>query len=212
MTTIDATQGLSGATYGTLEPASNETGALATLPDPVTSLALSGDPGAELAALAVQSGEEEETVAQTGRDAEEKAEVSADDQQVAAMRQKADEIRADGLTEGLGMMAQGGFEMGAAGAMGADGKQTPLSSGLKAGGILAQGGSTVGGAFFKADQANDDARAAAAKSASDQARTAADDLHDAKKGAGDFVSAALDFYREYTSAQASASSAALHRA
>jgi hypothetical protein len=37
-------------------------------------------------------------------------------------------------------------------------------------------------------------------------------MHDAKKAGSDFVSAACDFYKEYTSAKDQANSAALHRA
>lgn len=37
-------------------------------------------------------------------------------------------------------------------------------------------------------------------------------MHDAKKAGTDLVSAALDFYREYTTTKAQTDSAALHRA
>ncbi len=182
------------------------------LPDPVTALQCSGDPGAELAALAVKSGEQQQTNAQAAREADQNMEISEDNQQVAAMNQKADEIRAGGLTEGLGMIVQGGFDMAAAGAVGANGGPTETSAGLKFDGTFLTAGSDIQGAGAKAAEANADATAAAAKSASDQAKGAAEDEHDAKKAGADFVSAAIDFYREYTSAQASAKSAALHRA
>jgi hypothetical protein len=214
MTTVNAAQGLSGAVTETVDQTMSAVAANAAdvLPDPLTALAMSGDPGAELAALAVKSGEQQETNAQAARDTQEKIEVSEDNQQVAAMNQKADAIRAGGLTEGLGMVAEGGFDVASAGAMSSDGKVTVQSAAMKFDGTVLKAGSIINGAGFKAAEANDDASAAAAKSASDQAKGAADDLHDAKKAGGDFISAALDFYREYTSAQASASSAALHRA
>jgi len=204
MTTINATQGPGGAAAITNDSATSSVEVSGTiLPDPIV---MSGDPGAELAALAVQSGEEQETVAQAGRDAEQQMEVSEDNQQVADMRQKADDMRSAGVVEGVGMMAEGGASVGAAFV------PTKIGLGLQGGGKLANGGATVGKTMFQAAEANDDADAAAAKSASDQAKGAADDLRDAKKAGGDLISAALDFYREYTSAQASASSAALHRA
>jgi hypothetical protein len=204
MTTINATQGPGGAAAITNDSATSSVEVSGTiLPDPIV---MSGDPGAELAALAVQSGEEQETVAQAGRDAEQQMEVSEDNQQVADMRQKADDMRSAGVVEGVGMMAEGGASVGAAFV------PTKIGMGLQGGGKLANGGATIGKTMFQASEANDDANAAAAKSASDQAKGAADDLHDAKKAGGDLISAALDFYREYTSAQASASSAALHRA
>jgi hypothetical protein len=215
MTTVNAAQGFSGSVAETIDRTMSGVGANAesVLPDPVTALAVSGDPGAELAALAVKSGEQQQTDAQAARDAQEKTEVSEDNQQVAAMNQKADEMRAGGLTEGLGMIAEGGFQMAAAGVSVSGSKDATLeSAGLKLDGTFLKAASVIDGAANKAAEANADATAAAAKSASDQAKSAADDLHDAKKAGGDLVSAALDFYREYTSAQASASSAALHRA
>jgi len=193
-------------------PSAGATSIESILPDPLTAPAMSGDPGAELAALAVKSGEQQETNAQAARDAQESVEVSEDNQQVAAMNQKADDIRAGGLTEGLGMVAEGGVDVAAAGVIASDGKPTLESAALKFDGTVLKAGSVINGASSRAAEANADADAAAARSASDQAKGAADDLHDAKKAGGDFISAALDFYREYTSAQASANSAALHRA
>ena len=210
MTTVNAMQGPGGVAAMTVDETSTVTGAATILPDPV---GLSGDLGAELAALAVRSGEQQETVAQTARDAEERIEVNQDDRQVDAMHKKAGDVLSDGLTEGLGMMAEGGFELAAAGeTTAAEGKPTADGYALKADGTICRAWSMTGDAFSKAAQANDDATAAAARSASDRARSAADDLHDAKKGAGDFISAALDFYREYTSAKAAADAAALGRA
>ena len=214
MTTVNAAQGVGRAVMETVDPTTSVGAANAAniLPDPVTALQMSGDPGAELAALAVKSGQQQETNAQSARDAQKNMEVSEDNQQVAAMNQKADEIRAGGLTEGLGMIAEGGFDVAAAGAMGSNGKPTLESAALSFDGKVLKAGSVIDGAGAKAAEANADAAAAAAKSASDQAKGAADDLHDAKKAGADFVSTALDFYREYTSAQAAANTAALHRA
>jgi hypothetical protein len=208
MPTVSHTQGASAPVPTTETSANAETLDPETiLPDPVAALTMSGDPGAELAALAVQSGEAQQTVAQAGRDVEEKIEVSEDDQQVADMRQKANDIRSAGLWEGAGMMLEG------AGAVGSAFAHTALvGDGLKGAGKVGNGVAMMAAAKPKAAEANDDADAAAAKSASDQAKGAAEDLHDAKKAGGDLVSAALDFYREYTSAQASAHTAALHRA
>jgi hypothetical protein len=207
MSNVKAMAGVSAIPVGSIdESPSVATAAEAILPDPVTALAMSGDPGAELAALAVKSGEQQETNAQAARDAQHKMEVSDDNQQVADMRQKADDIRSGGIVEGVGMMIEGGASVGAA-------LSSPkVGAALQGGGKVEGGLTAIGQATFKAAEANDDANAAAAKSASDQAKGAADDLHDAKKAGADFVSAAIDFYREYTSAQASASSAALHRA
>jgi hypothetical protein len=216
MTTVSATQGgFYGAIAGNINDTLSSTPAAdaSVLPDPVDALAISGDPGAELAALAVKSGEQQQAGTQAARDTEQKIEVSEDEQQVAAMQKKADDIRSSGLADGLGMVAEGGFTVAAAGVTASGGAGASAeSAALKFDGTVLKAVSGIDSANSKAAEATDDANAAAAKSASDQAKSAADDAHDAKKSAGDFISAAIDFYREYTSAQASANSAALHRA
>ena len=208
-------------------------------PDSLSMLAMSGDPGAELAALAVKSGEEQQTDAQAARHADQAIEVSEDQQQVNAMSQKADDIRSSGLASGLGMVAEGGLEFaaadvtesaattgvtassattgaatsgGVADVMSPSAKAALESAGLRLDGTLLKAAGSINASGASASEANEDASAAAAKSASDQAKSAADDENDAKKSAGDFINAAIDFYKEYTSAQASANSAALHRA
>jgi hypothetical protein len=197
--TVDVSGEIGGATVATRTTS--------PLPDPIASLLASGDPGAELAALAVQSGEQQEKTDQAARDVEQRIEVDADQQQVDALRQKAADIRTAGIWEGVGMVAEGGASVA-----GACFDCRRLGDAVGQSGKILHGGATVLGALFHGSEATDDANAAAAKSAADLAKGAADDLHDAKKGASDFISAAIDFYREYTSAQASASSAALHRA
>jgi hypothetical protein len=180
----------------------------ALLPSPLDALALSGDPGAELAALAVKAGQAQQDTAQRARDADEQLEVNEDNQEVASMRQKASEIRDAGIADGLGMVAEGGTAAVAASFF----PGSPKGDALKAGGKVANGGIQVGSAYTKAAEANRDADAAAHRASADQAKQAADDMHDAKKAGNDYVSAALDFYKEYTSAKGQANSAALHRA
>jgi hypothetical protein len=212
--TIQATQSVNAAAVGVIDQTTP--GAVGSadsiLPDPVDALLASGDPGAEIAALAVKSGEQQQTNAQAARQADQAIEVSEDQQQVAAMNQKADEIRSGGLASGLGTIAEGGFNVAAAGVVASDGKESLQSAALKLDGTVLKAGASINAANSSASEANDDASAAAAKSASDQAKSAADDENDAKKSAGDFINAAIEFYKEYTSAQASANSAALHRA
>jgi hypothetical protein len=175
-------------------------------------LAVSGDPGAELAALAVLTGNDQQKVAQQARDTEETAEVVQDQLQVNDMRRKADEIRNAGWVEGGGMLLEGGLDLGAAGEVLSDGKPNQDANQLHADATFVKALTTVGAATEKASESECDAAAAAHKAAADQARSAADDLHDAKKAAGEYVTAALDFYREYVSSQATERSATLHRA
>jgi len=184
------------------------TSSSSVLPDPNATLALSGDPGAELAALMVDAGSRQRETAQAARQTQEKVEEQEDDAEVDAMRQKANDIESAGWAEGLGMAFEGG--MGVAGAA-VGGGARPLGAGLNAGGKVGDAVGLVAGGYAKADGATMDANAAAHKAAADRARTAGDDLKDARKSGDDLVSAALDFYREYTGAKASERGAALHR-
>ncbi len=187
------------------------------IPDPNTTLALSGNPGAELAALMVKAGAAQRDTAQAARETQEKVEEQEDDAEVGAMRQKASDIQTAGWAEGLGMAFEGG--MGVAGAAVTAGAATGDAgatrradgAGIGAGGRVGSATALIAAAYPKADEATMDANAAAHKAASDRARTAGDDLKDARKSGDDLVSAALDFYREYTGAKASERGAALHR-
>jgi hypothetical protein len=180
--------------------------ATAPLPDPVVALATSGDVGAELAALAVQSGEAQRRTAQDIRDSLEDYLDSQQNQQIEAMRAKARDAFGNAFVEGLGIAANGGFDMTAAFSCDAD------KSKWTAGGTLAQGCAKMGSAFFAQNMANDDADATGHANAADHARRTIDDMNDACKGADGYVNAAIEFYREYVSAQGQTMNAALHRA
>jgi len=210
MTTIQAVQNANPVIATSVDPAGSTSvePLAALLPSPLDSLALSGDPGAELAALAVKAGQAQQDTAERARDADEQLEVNEDDQEVAAMRQKASEVRDAGIADGLGMAAEGGAGAVAASFL----PGSPKGDALKAGSKVANGALQVGSAYTKAAEANRGADAAAHRASADQAKRAADDMHDAKKAGTDFVSAAIDFYKEYTSAKGQANTAALHRA
>jgi len=181
------------------------------LPNPNTALALSGDPGAELAALMVEAGTQQRQTAQAARETQERTAEQEDDAEVSAMRQKANDIESAGWAEGLGMAFEGGMGIAGAAVGGAGASQRPIGAGLNAGGKVGDAVGLVAGGYAKADGATMDADAAAHKAAADRARAAGDDLKDARKSGDDLVSAALDFYREYTGAKSSERAAALHR-
>jgi hypothetical protein len=197
---------------------SNIQGVSGTQSPIVAELLASGDPGAEMAALAVEEGNHERTFETHARDAYEQAEAHEDDQEVAAMRQKAEDIRTDAMKEGFGMMAGGAFDI-AGGIETANVGSTQASqqgaagegAALRGGGEVVKGLATTWAAGDKAAQATDDANAAQHKAHADLAKDAAEDLHDAAKDAGDYVKAALDFYRDYVSTQAQTQGAALHK-
>jgi hypothetical protein len=201
---------------------SNVQGVQSTQTSIIAQLEVSGDPGAEIAALAVQSGETQRKGANEARDAYESAEASEDQQEVDAMRQKADDIRSEAWTEGVGMVVQGGLELGGSCEALDEMKGAPSQvtttranaemAAFRGAGGVANGVATLMAAGSKAAQANDDASAAQHRGNADQAKAAAEDTHDASKDAGDFVKAALDFYNGYVSSEAQTRAAALHRA
>jgi len=184
-------------------------------------LLASGDPGAEMAALAVQTGTTERKVSSEARQAYEAAEASEDQKEVDAMRQKANDIETEGWIQAAGMAAQGAMDVTAGGVglkmLGADSSQLGIAkandvSGIFRGlGLGAQAASTIGASGARAAQANDDANAALHKANADQAKEAADDMHDAQQDAADYVKAGLDFYRDYVSTDAQTQAAALHK-
>jgi hypothetical protein len=203
--------------YSGSAPVEPSAGGVATptasiLPDPLDQLATSGDAGAELAALAVKSGQNDRKVTQALRDNYETMEANQDRMEVDAMRKKAEDIRTGGVVEGLGTMAEGGLGIAMAPCTSTNGSLTAAGNGFKAGATVVHGGTAIVTALYKANEAGDDADAAMHRAAADQAKSAAEDMHDAKKSAGEDISAAIDFFREYSSAKASERNAALRRA
>jgi hypothetical protein len=181
------------------------------LPEPDDALALSGDPVVALAQLSVKEGNEQRGVAEKAHQADEQTAHTEDELQVQAMRQKADEIRTAGYFEGAGMMVEAGLSATAAGKVLDNGTPNADGNRLKAASTFVQAAVEIHSSASKAGEASLDADSAEHKAAADQASSAAADMHDAKKDAEDYISAALDFYREYTSSKASEASATLHR-
>ncbi len=187
------------------------------LPDPVTNLATCGDPGAELAALLVKSGQSQQRGVTAARHVQEQLQEREEDAEVGALRQKADHIEAGGWVQGLGTVGQGATGLASAYA---EAKVPVGDTSLAAhaapdawrgAGSVLGGLATIGAGIEQADATRCDADAASHRAMADRAKTADADLHDAAKTGQDLVSAALDFYKEYTSAKASERGAALHR-
>jgi hypothetical protein len=210
--TISGTQGVGAIPAATV--AHGVEGAHAPLmPDPLDALACSGDPGAELAALAVKSGQSERKVTQALRDNFEKMEISQDDMEVESMRRKASDIRTGGLVEGLGTVVEGVVTYAGASEVSPSGVPTSAKgAAIKLESTLIHAETGIASTGFKGAEAGDDADAAMHKAAADHARSAAEDMHDAKKDASQTIGAAIDFFREYSSAKASEQGAAIRRA
>jgi hypothetical protein len=184
-------------------------------------LLTSEDPGSEMAALAVQTGTAERKASSEARQAYEAAESSEDRKEVDAMRQKASDMETEGWIQAAGMAAQGALDVaggvGGLKMLGADSSQLGIAKAnnvasiFRGIGLGAQAASTVGASIPRAAQANDDADAALHKANADQAKEAAEDMHDAQKDAADYVKAGIDFYRDYVSTDAQTQAAALHK-
>jgi len=189
------------------EPLSATVGGAAPLPAPCASIIPPGDMGAQLAALLVKTGDEQRRQDETSRITDEKCEDAADKAQVDDLQQKAHDIRKEGLVEGLTTMGSGALEIGAACAGSSkawSGALTGASKGIK-------GGGEISGAAYKGEQTIDDANAASDKANADHAKRAADDQADQMKNDHELISAAIDFYKEYSDAQAQGRAAVLHR-
>ena len=167
---------------------------------PATALIGDGDLGAMTAALAVESGITERHTSNAARDAVEAIEENEENREVQAMRDKAGHIFDQALLEGIGMIASSAADCA--------GKGTAY----QVGGAVTNAALRVGGAVEQGQLANDDADAAQHRSNAEIAANNVGRMQDDAKNAGDYVSSALEFYRQYVTTEASATSAALHRA
>ena len=209
MSGIQGVGGTQGVVYGSIGDEAASTGAAAPsslLPDPLAQLAMSGDPGAMVAALVVETGKEEKDVSRHVEQAESNIQENEERTQVAEMHQKADDMRTQALvTGGIGV---GAAAMSAAGSLydfNSKGQRAfaAASQGLTAGQGLAKG---------EYDATNEDADATVAMhehNAADAGR-AASQAYDNGRDAQKLLESAVDFFREYSSAQDQAKAAALH--
>jgi hypothetical protein len=163
------------------------------LPDPTDELC-SGDLGEEMAALDVQNGEVERRTADEQRETEEAAEAQADAAEVQAMHDEASSMRAQGVFDGVVSIAS-----------------SAAKAYCPAAGAAIDAGEKVGDGFWHAAQHDDEANAAAQKAAANQADNAIKTAAGAVDDANAAIAAALDFDRNYTTTEAQAQLAALHR-
>jgi hypothetical protein len=215
------TAAVGAVSTGGAEPAGT-TATATLLPDPaLVDLERSGDMGAEIAALVVRSARENKQMSRDIEKAEEKIEAGEEAQQVAAMRDQADDIRKAGLTSGMadvggGLLTAGGGVTGALanGEEDADTATTmdAVGRGLVGGGTVEHGLGQVFDGQWKGAAKDDEARATQHEQAASHAKRATEQAYDDVKDARDLGKAAVDFFREFTTAEAQSRSAALHRA
>lgn len=198
---VNGTEGVSGPGDG----GGGAGGTVSLLPDPATQLAVSGDPGAMLAALTIETAKEQRDVSRELRQGEEATQDREEQAEVAAMHDKAGDMRAQAWEEGAFDASAGVMQMAGAGASG--GAQTRWEAGAT---LMKAGGKVVTG-LDAAGNEDKDADVVAHKHTGDRARRAADDAHEGEKEAQKLLDTAIDFYREYTSASDQAKAAATHR-
>jgi hypothetical protein len=183
------------------------------LPDPEAQLLASGDPGAMVAALVVETAKDERDVSRQIEQTESELQDQQEQAQVQAMRQKASAMRTQAWTSGLIGVAQGAVSLGAACASNGAAKDgvgklgRELEAGAKVVGAVHDLSSGLAGA------ANEDADAniASHEHAASHAGRAAAQAYDNERDAQKLLDTALDFYKEYESAQDQERAAAVHR-
>jgi hypothetical protein len=194
----------------------------ASLPEPME---LSGDMGLELTALVTKMANERKRSGRETRAADEKALDTAERGQLSEMRNKADHMRSEatyelvaGLATAAGKGAAGVCTIEGAGFVASEGANSAAAKSLtgegalyEAGGEALSAGLKAGASSMHSKQALDDVAIAAKEQAAGHAKRAADDARDEIRDGGDLERKAIEFYREFTSAQNQAQSAALHR-
>jgi hypothetical protein len=163
----------------------------------------------------VKSGQAARQQDQQERTADEKAEDDAERAQVVSLRQQATETRKEGWTEGLATIGEGVCTAASAYAdrNTAPGGHSPASVGeLKGLGLGFKGAGVIVGAQYKADGQNDATDAQAHANDASHAKRAADDQNDDIKNDRDLISAAVDFYKQYSDAKAQERAAITHSA
>lgn len=184
------------------------------LPEPSTQATLGGgDAGAQLALLVLESAREDKKLGRSMREMQERAQEAAEETQLRAMKEKADDTYCAGLFSGFGMVASGAVT--AVGA-GATGKATAANSAkltaYDASAKLADAGGKIGSTCYtaSADDANQEVERQSQLAG--RHKRAADDARDDVKEAKELVDRAVSFYKEYMTAKADATRAALVKA
>jgi hypothetical protein len=209
-------------TYDGSTTAAFATASAAPLPPPME---YSGDMALELTALITKMAGERKKSGREARAHEEMALDKAEQGQIDDLRAKAHDLRSEGMHElGAGLVSAGfsavsaGAGFAAASKLGGDGAATVASrtwdatgKGAEAAGIAASAGFKAIATADRADQVLDDAAAAADEHAASHAKRAIDDARDEIREGNDLGKKALEFYREFSSAQNQAQMAALHR-
>jgi hypothetical protein len=177
------------------------------LSQPVDLGGYGGDDLAELASLLTRADQRDRATSRTLQATEYFAEAKEDAAKVQAMHDKADHIRAEGWTTGLAEIGSGACGLFAGTTTQVPGKLDP-NDGWKAGAAALEAIGKVGGAQFKADQTEDDAKAAVHESAAKSADRFAQQCHQDELDSQEALKKVAEFLRGVREAQNGALSAA----
>jgi hypothetical protein len=167
-----------------------------------------------MAALAVENGETERVNAHQQRQAEEAAEAKAEADAVQAMHDGASSMRAQGFFDAATSVAGAAIAVACpmpVASSATSGQPASATRGLVAGHLM-DGVAKLGDGLFRAAQHDDEAKASGDKATATLHDDAAKDAAASAADASANISAALDFDRNYSSLDAQAQLAALHRA
>jgi hypothetical protein len=183
-------------------------------PEPAPVL-LGGDLGATIAALAVQCGQEEQNVSTAATETQDSIAAQASAAEVDQLHEEASTTRAGAWASGLLQVGAGvagiasaGLSIGAAQGT----VQAGVSTGLKGVADGLDGAGAIAGGLSKASATDLEALQTASKALADAAQRSGAADRDGLKTAGDYVQAAIDFYREVEQTKAQAEAAPLQRA
>jgi hypothetical protein len=127
------------------------------------------------------------------------------------MHDEASTMRANAWESGCLQMAAGAVTIGGA-IDGMNGGSSSAVAAFKGTSDLLTGASTLAGGLGKAAETDDEALATAFKATADSSQREGDACRQAEKDSSSYISAAIDFYREYQSTKAQANTAAVHGA
>jgi hypothetical protein len=201
---------VSSPSSASTSPPSGDAAPASLLPEP-TPYAMGGDMGAEITALAIQNGQTESSLNETAQQSQDRIQDLAEQAQVSTMHDEASTMRASAWEAGLLQIAAGAATIGG-GAASINGASSGVVSLIKGGADTLSGASAIAAGLGKAAETDDEALTAGSKATADAAQREADTCRQAQKDASSFISAAIDFYREYQSTKAQADAAAVHSA
>jgi hypothetical protein len=178
----------------------------------------SGDVNGSVAAMMLLHARDTRELAGQARSAEETNLAAQENEQVAKMREKADDLRAAGEWEGITTMIGGGLGVASGfvtmtGSTFKSGELKPgprgLSDGLSGTGTILGGIGKLGAADLHSDGDLADADATAAANRAEQSKRRLEDIKDMESDARDLARSAVDFYRDVSQTKADGDRAAV---